>query len=371
MTAIDIARDLKLGKHTILKYFREGFLPSKQVYNSQNKLTYVIEEDKYQTWKAKHFKGIKVTEINKFKSHLREASLEKIKELSLEWLDWCKTGKLTGRPLSPRTVEIYRTYFKLYLDTLPNYPERPIISINNLRNVLGTFSPERFSTKRNIYDSIMSFSKYLIELEFQDESLRDKMKKLKPKRFIPAKKTSITEKELQKIYSYIETSLNSDYGKLLNKTLICFLINTGLRASELCNLKLEDVDLNRKRIYVWLGKGNKNRIVGINEELYNQLTAYLKIRLEFYNNFSNCFLSNAKKPFEVVALGRKIRRITDGAGLKNISPHSLRRSFVTINSAKGKPLNHLRIACGHADITTTQSYCMTTVEEVVEAMAEW
>lgn len=66
----------------------------------------------------------------------------------------------------------------------------------------------------------------------------------------------------------------------------------------------------------------------------------------------------------------KIRRLSASAGLK-ISPHGLRRSFVTINAGKGKPLNHLRIACGHSDITTTQGYCMTSEDEVLKAMKNW
>jgi site-specific recombinase XerD len=54
-----------------------------------------------------------------------------------------------------------------------------------------------------------------------------------------------------------------------------------------------------------------------------------------------------------------------------VNPHALRRAFVTINANQGKPLVMLQMACGHNDIATTRSYCMTTEDEVVLAMADW
>jgi integrase len=54
-----------------------------------------------------------------------------------------------------------------------------------------------------------------------------------------------------------------------------------------------------------------------------------------------------------------------------VTPHALRRAFVTINAYKGRPLPMLQIACGHSDITTTRSYCMTSEDETIEAMQNW
>jgi site-specific recombinase XerD len=55
----------------------------------------------------------------------------------------------------------------------------------------------------------------------------------------------------------------------------------------------------------------------------------------------------------------------------HFTPHALRRAFVTINVNQGKPLVHLQIACGHSDITTARNYCMTSQNEVIEAMKNW
>ena len=67
---------------------------------------------------------------------------------------------------------------------------------------------------------------------------------------------------------------------------------------------------------------------------------------------------------------QKIERVSKHFDF-HFTPHALRRAFVTINVNKGRPLVHLQIACGHADITTTRSYCQTSEDEVLEAMQNW
>lgn len=369
LTAKDIAKDLGIPKRTVQNYFRTGFLPSTISYY-RGRQQYSINSDTYYRWKSEHFSGLKKGQASKYTSKLKELSLYDLQTAAIEWLDWCLTGKLTGKPLSPRTVEIYDTYFKLYIKTLGKYPSKPLVSANNLREVLGSFAPERYSTKRNIYDSVMSLSKYMIENEMIEQSVRDKLKSLKPRRFIPPKRTSLTESQLLEMYKAVErVPYNSDYDRLIARTLLTFLVNTGLRAAECCKLKLDEVDLEARRVHINLGKGNKNRIVGINDDTFDSLVEYLKLRLKFSGD--RFFVNRAGRPLTVDRVERKIATISRRAGLKGISPHSLRRTFVTINAGKGKPLNHLRIACGHADISTTQGYCMTSVDEVVEAMRGW
>jgi integrase/recombinase XerD len=55
----------------------------------------------------------------------------------------------------------------------------------------------------------------------------------------------------------------------------------------------------------------------------------------------------------------------------DVSPHALRRAFVTINANKGRSLVMLQMACGHSDIKTTRSYCKTTEDEMIREMQQW
>jgi integrase/recombinase XerC len=369
LTVNEIAKDLGVPIRTVRNYCKTGYLPALQIPFRGN-LRYEVENHVYHDWKQRHFSGLKKGQASKYTSKLKELSLDDLQTASAEWLNWCLTGKLTGKPLSPRTVEIYDTYLKLYIKSLGKYPSKPLISVNNLREILGSFAPERFSTKRNIYDSVMSLSKYMIENGMLEPEVRDKMKTLKPRRYIPAKRTSLTETQLKEMYRGIDKMLyNTDYDRIMTTTLLTFLVGTGLRAAECCKLKLDEVDLEARRVHINLGKGNKNRIVGINDDTYEALVEYLQVRLKFSGD--RFFLNRQGNPLTVDRIEKKIANVAKKAGLRGISPHSLRRSFVTINAGKGKPINHLRIACGHSDISTTQGYCMTSIDEVVDAMKGW
>lgn len=368
LSVLEVAIDLGIPKRTVQHYCKEGFLPS-LVAIHRGKPRYEVENSKYLEWKNKHFRGVKKGSYSKYTQVDRELTRDALETLALEWLDWCKTGKLTGKPLAKRTIEIYEHYFKLYLDGLGKYPQKPLVSVDNLRNVISSYPVESYSTKRNIYDAVMSFTKFLVETEKTTKEQRERFKSLKPKRFLPARKTSLTEKQLREFINNIDDNCGcSDYDRLTTKAIIVFLANTGLRVSECGNLKLEDIDLENRKVFVKLGKGNKNRIVGMNQETYEILLRYLKERLRFQSEYF--FVNRLGAPFNKQSLSKKINRLAKKVGL-DITCHGLRRSFVTINAGKGKPLNHLRIACGHSDLSTTQSYCMTTVDEVVEAMKDW
>ena len=364
----EIALELGLSKRTVQKYCKIGFLPANLKY-IQGRAVYEVEDRVYLEWKNKHFKGIRRGKINLLTRSTKELSKTKIIEEAEIWIDWGAKGILVGKPLAPRTLEIYQSYFTYYLKMLPTKPCLPIISVENLRLVLSKYPAESYSTKQKIYDSIMSFSKYLVETNQMTEESRNKLIKLRPKRFLPPRRTVLKVDQLDGIINYINSSKHgSDFDRLLNKTLFLFISFTGLRAKEVCNLKLKDVDFESQTIYIWLGKGNKNRKVGFNEETKQLLIDFLKKRLTY--DGESFFVNGHGKTLTTKTLMQKIRRIAKNTDI-DITCHGLRRTFASLNSSRGKPLNHLRIALGHADLATTQSYIMTTENEVVEAMREW
>ena len=287
------------------------------------------------------------------------------------WLHWVKTGKLGGRLAGPRMIEIYDYYFNYFLDLLPKRVQRPIVSIDNFRYILGKVPVEKYSTRRHLYDAVMSISKFLIEQkEFTLED-RMKLKELKPRRYLPAKRPYINQDQLDRVILFLEASrYGSDYDRLLSKTLILFIAQAGLRAFEVANLTLKDIDLETKVIYVINGKGRKNRRVGICSDLLKILFDYQKERLRRFRGRESFFLNRHGTPMNRDTIHQKIERVAKNFDF-HFTPHALRRSFVTINVAKGRQLVYLQIACGHADITTTRSYCQTSEDEVLEAMHKW
>ena len=283
-----------------------------------------------------------------------------------EWLAWGRAGSLTGKPYSDRTIELYKYYFGLYVETLDQ--DNPSISLENFRKVLQIIHPRKYSTRKNIYDAIMSAAKYLVEKGLMDNEERESIKKLAPKRLFPAKRPHINEKQVAEVFETIDGLAVDKYSKILSKTITVLILNTGLRLQEIVDLKISHVDLENSCLSVYLGKGNKNRRVGLNKETKSQLVKYLHQRP--YSESDNFFVNKDGEPVTRNLISKKYRWLSKKLGY-TVSPHALRRAFVTLNANEGKPMVHLQIACGHADLKTTRSYCRTSEDEVVEAMQDW
>ena len=365
-----IAEDLNISLRTVQNYCKQGFLPAFKTFVN-NKAKYQVDIEKYQKWKAANSRDLSERNFTPKIRIMRGVSLSKSLELIPEWLHWCKTGQLTGKPLANRTLEIYDYYFRLYLRKIKNHDDNAIFGIDNLRETLGSFPIESYSTKKNIFDSVRSFARFLVAKGLLMDEARDKLRSIKPKRFYPPKRTVLTKEEYQELLTYIEKAPRKAYDRLFTKTLVMFIVNTGLRAMEVANLKPEDVDLENGIVYVWLGKGNKNRKVGLTREILEQLKIYESHRYSlFKDNQEKYFINYYGTPLDRDVLIRKLKRLSVSSGIE-FTAHGLRITFATLWSQTDKPLNHLRIALGHADLSTTQSYIMTTEDEVVEAMRGW
>jgi integrase/recombinase XerD len=136
------------------------------------------------------------------------------------------------------------------------------------------------------------------------------------------------------------------------------LYASGLRASELCDLKLRDVNLTVGAVRV-LGKGMKERIVPLGRAANEALQRYLlecRPRLERASS-DRMFLSRTGKPLDRVALWMLVEKYGRKSGLlKSISPHVLRHCFASHLLGGGADLRVVQELLGHSDVATTQIY---------------
>jgi integrase/recombinase XerD len=132
---------------------------------------------------------------------------------------------------------------------------------------------------------------------------------------------------------------------------------TGMRASELAKLKLEDVNLAGGFLKC-LGKGSKERIIPLGAKSREALMKYLAIRGKAkYRDSAFVFLGKGREGISRQSLWRSIKEYGRLAGLsKKISPHTLRHSFATHLLERGADLRVVQELLGHADIATTQIY---------------
>ncbi|OGU13115.1 MAG: site-specific tyrosine recombinase XerD [Geobacteraceae bacterium GWC2_53_11] len=154
---------------------------------------------------------------------------------------------------------------------------------------------------------------------------------------------------------------------LRDRAMLELLYATGLRVSELVNLKLREINLDSGYLMT-LGKGNKERLVPIGESARDHVAVYLeRVRTpqdpERQNDF--LFLSRLGDAMSRQAFWNIIKKRAQMAAIrKNISPHTLRHSFATHLLENGADLRSVQIMLGHADLATTQIYTHVTRERL-------
>ncbi len=147
------------------------------------------------------------------------------------------------------------------------------------------------------------------------------------------------------------------------------LYASGLRVSELINLKLSDLNLDMGFIHVY-GKGDKERIVPTTEYVAEKLNDYIKnqrLMLLKHENTDILFLTNRGKGFTRQGLWKTIKKYVLISGIsKNITPHTFRHSFATHLIENGADLRAVQEMLGHSDISTTQVYTQISATKIRE-----
>jgi integrase/recombinase XerD len=170
----------------------------------------------------------------------------------------------------------------------------------------------------------------------------------------------LTIDEINKVFFESENTDNELLG-LRDRCILEMLYSSGLRVSELCNLKINNIqfDLNLIRFF---GKGNKERMIPLTYYARRWLERYLtqsrRILSERSTKGSNfVFLSNNGLPLTRAAIWQSVKKYIDKAGIpKDISPHTFRHSFATHLIDGGANLVEVQALLGHADISTTEIY---------------
>ena len=163
---------------------------------------------------------------------------------------------------------------------------------------------------------------------------------------------------------------HSNYMNSRNLTLIDFMYSTACRVSELCDVRLSDLDFEDDFVKLF-GKGSKQRIVPIGSQLKINLLKYLKLRDELNTQESYLFLSKNNKKLDRSAIFRIIKKsATLSDNNLSIHPHTLRHSAATHMLEAGCDLRTLQELLGHTSVSTTKIYTKLTKEFLVEIFKE-
>ena len=258
---------------------------------------------------------------------------------------------LVDKGLSNNTVKAYEADISSlfqWLDTEDlKYNNLQEDHINQYISFLFQRKMRSSSVNRKI-SSIKSFYIFLVKRNFVKNSPLNDLVTPKQEKYLPE---SMSEAEVNKLLNSPDVS-----NKIENrdKAMIEMLYATGMRISELVNLKITDVDMKRCVVKVF-GKGSKERLVPFGETALDSLRSYLNEREQ--SSSKEIFLSNRGKKMTRVAFWQRVKIYLIRENLKNsISPHTLRHAFATHLLNRGADLRSVQLLLGHSDLSTTQIY---------------
>ncbi|NCV99480.1 MAG: site-specific tyrosine recombinase XerD [Proteobacteria bacterium] len=221
------------------------------------------------------------------------------------------------------------------------------LNLNNYISTLFSIGLKSSSINRKI-SSIKHFYLFLLKKKVIKNSPADEITTPKQEKYLP---TSMSEDEVESLLGSPKSSIKIERR---DKAMIEILYATGMRISELVNLKLTDIDFNRSVLKVF-GKGSKERLVPYGEKAAEALRIYLEDRKKL--DSKDVFLSNRGTRITRGAFWQRIKIYIKRENLKSsISPHTLRHAFATHLLNRGADLRSVQILLGHSDLSTTQIY---------------
>ena len=258
--------------------------------------------------------------------------------------------------LSKNTIQSYESdIYQLYQWNISKNKKRitEIKKIDTSQYISYLFSQNLKSTSVNRkISSLKTFFNFLLKKKlinanpFADQIM--------PKKPISLPK-SISEDDVVKLLN--APKLDSLIG-LRDKAMLELLYASGVRISELVNIKFSDLDLERNIIKVF-GKGSKERLVPFGEDAAQSISAYIYERKKNKDiaSIKYIFLSNRGSKISRHAFWHRLKEYCLEIGLKrDISPHSLRHAFATHLLNRGADLRSVQVLLGHSDLSTTQIY---------------
>lgn len=250
------------------------------------------------------------------------------------------TKKLLQRRYSPNTQKTYLSLFKKYLQFFESRPIHEITKseIEDYIYFLIQSKDISLSTQNQIVNAVKFYYEHVLKRERLTYWIDRPRKAFK----LP---TVISE---QSILQMLESTKN-----IKHKCIIALLYSSGLRRSELLNLKKGDIDCDRMMITIRGGKGNRDRVSLLADALINTLVEYIRV----YNPKYWFFEGPSMKRYSGTSVLNVVKRAAQRAGVsQKVTPHTLRHSFATHLLEHGTDVRFVQDLLGHSSLKTTQIY---------------
>ncbi|MCP5197956.1 MAG: site-specific tyrosine recombinase XerC [Gammaproteobacteria bacterium] len=275
--------------------------------------------------------------------------------------------------LSPRTVEIRERLLKRFIHWCdarglerPQDITRPILEryrrhLFHYRKANG--EPLSFATQQQRLLPIKAFFKWLAQANHLLYNPASELELPKVHRRLP--QHILTEAEVSRILN--QTSLHGERG-IRDRAILETLYSTGIRRSELVQLKLYDVDTRNGTLMVRAGKGHKDRLVPLGNRACTWIDHYLEqVRpgLVVESDEHWLFLHDSGEPFRNNRLTDLVKKYIEQAGIsKPGACHLFRHTMATLMLDNGADIRHLQAILGHSQLLTTAIYTHVSIQKL-------
>ncbi len=275
----------------------------------------------------------------------------------LEYLD-------LEKKYSVHTIAAYKNdlqSFRKFLVT--EYAQENLIEVHysQIRNWIVSLVNLKVSnrTVNRKVSALKSFFTFLQKTKQIDHNPLSKHKSLKIEKRI---QVPFSFREINTVINHIDKDTNDDFESLRNRLIVELFYSTGMRRSELINIKQRDVSFSDKTIKI-LGKRNKERFVPLLGSVIQTLKRYLDLKKEFEIGLEELFITEKGNKIYETLVYRIINHYFGQVSSKEKrSPHILRHSFATHLLNEGADLNSVKDLLGHSSLASTQVYTQNSLD---------
>lgn len=265
---------------------------------------------------------------------------------------------------SVHTVTAYQKDLLQFVDFyIKNFGEENILKANNsiIRSWIVELIENKISTRsvNRKVSSLKSFFNYCLKNDYIKENPTSKLVLPKVKKRLPE---FLQESETDKLFEKIE--FPNTFEGVRDRLILELFYATGMRLSELTNLKIQAVNLSQHTVKV-LGKRNKERILPLNNKCIELYDRYLSYRSKLKTDSNYLFLTlKGEKIYNKLVYSIVNKYLSSVSSLNKKSPHILRHTFATHMLNNGADLNAIKELLGHSSLAATEVYTHNSIEKL-------
>ena len=265
---------------------------------------------------------------------------------------------------SPHTVVSYQNDLEQFFSYLISQYDSPLLHDIKpvfVRSWLAELKGNQLEAKtiNRKASTLKSFFKFQMKIGVLAATPMTTISALKTNKRLPE---FVQENHLETLFNHVE--FTDDWNGRTKRLVLQLFYASGMRLSELINLKASQLDIYQSQIKV-LGKGSKERIIPISNELLLALKTYVEDKPIKLPEVFNLFTNTKGKPLQQrVVYGFVRENLSLVTTIKKKSPHILRHSFATHLMNHGADLNAVKELLGHSSLAATQVYTHNTIEKL-------